>query len=832
MSGADFLPGAVRIFGRGFRATLGEVHDDTVGSLPPPAPPIAPGGLPARIGAFVPVRLLGRGSIATTYAARAPDRTEEIAVKVVRAARLAAEPELRARAVTALRALVAVAHHANVAAVYDAGEIDGAIYVAMERVTGTTLASWLAAARRPAREIVRVFVAAGRGLAAAHAAGVVHHDVKPENVLVDASGRPVVVDFAIACATPGERGELANLAVDDPRARTGSLAGTPRSYAPEQLRGEVDARSDQFAFAVALSEALTGQHPFAGDTLGALWRALASGQRRARRGAAAARVPAGVERALDRALQVAPSARYPRIDDLLADLDAAIAAPPRARRRRAAVAVAIAASLAAAIAVAAIAAGTRAGGAAGGDGGVGRAVADAAAARPADTRPLLVLIQPFDNATGDARLDDTPAIAMADEVAWSHHLVDYAGADLEILATVAHADARHAGIVANWLRFDETRRVALVLGNIQRDGDGFILEIDATAQGLPELHEVARATGTGTVLAAAAELGARLRVWGGDRDAATPHPPLTASLDAMHALSAADAEGVHVDDAVAQARRALAYDPDYPSARVTLGRALVGTRHRVEAADELARANAGPRALPDRRRMMTAADRDAALGEYRDALAIHREVLALWPHEVRVQIVATDLANAGLLWSDAVELARAAYAEHPWFSELAMNLLAAELGANHFTEAKLAADDLMNFDHATTQPEPAGVATAAVAYELAGAKPDAAIELLGREGDPRETLVVADISYYRGDSRGRRGGAVVGGRRRDGQARGGDDPGAAADARAPACDARRSRRRARARARAAREPDDRSRRLPRGEHDDRRGRGRGLGRRD
>src|SRR5262249_32256472 len=114
-------------------------------------------------------------------------------------------------------------------------------FVAMEHVDGVTLHDWLAQAHAPA-EIVDVFVQAGRGLAAAHAVGLVHRDVKPSNIMIGKDGRARVLDFGLAA----EAGDT-------------SVAGTPAYMAPEQQRGErVDARADQYALCVSLWEALAG----------------------------------------------------------------------------------------------------------------------------------------------------------------------------------------------------------------------------------------------------------------------------------------------------------------------------------------------------------------------------------------------------------------------------------------------------------------------------------------------------------------------------------------------------------------------------------------------
>src|SRR5207237_164700 len=128
------------------------------------------------------------------------------------------------------------------------GSFGEEVFIAMELVEGSTLTQWQAAQRRSWREVLKVFLGAGRGLAAAHAAGLVHRDFKPDNVLMSQDRRVRVTDVG----------------------RAGGL-GTPAYMAPEQVLGQaVDARSDQFSFCVALYEALYGKRPFSGDTWAAL----------------------------------------------------------------------------------------------------------------------------------------------------------------------------------------------------------------------------------------------------------------------------------------------------------------------------------------------------------------------------------------------------------------------------------------------------------------------------------------------------------------------------------------------------------------------------------
>jgi hypothetical protein len=218
--------------------------------------------------------------------------------------------------------------HPNVVSVYDVGQVGDQVFIAMELVTGQTLRAWLEAQPRSPKEILAAFLAAGEGLAAAHAAGLVHRDFKPENVLVGADGRVRVSDFGLARiqARAPVRPDEAGPALAMEATVAGTLVGTPAYMAPEQLEArETDARSDQFSFCVALWEALAGERPFAGDDIGSLRQSVLAGAVRAP--SSEARLRPWIRRVLARGLSVRPEDRFASMEELLAELR-------RDRRRR------------------------------------------------------------------------------------------------------------------------------------------------------------------------------------------------------------------------------------------------------------------------------------------------------------------------------------------------------------------------------------------------------------------------------------------------------------------------------------------------------------------
>ena len=286
---------------------------------------------PATIGRFTVLRPLGAGGMSYVYAAYDERLDRRIAVKLLRPGQ---SEDSQARLLREAQAMARLSHP-NVVAVHEVGTWEGQVYIAMEFVRGQNLRDWLQAVPRDIPEILEVFIAAGRGLAAAHRAGIVHRDFKPANVLVGDDGRVRVVDFGLARHAGAADEPLAPSAGSGPEASlagvsagrelsttltaTGAILGTPAYMSPEQHLGRpADARSDQFSFCVALYEALYGAPPFAGRTLGEIADRVLAG--RLLPVPEDSKVPAWLRRAVVRGLSVEPGARWPTIDDLLDEL--------------------------------------------------------------------------------------------------------------------------------------------------------------------------------------------------------------------------------------------------------------------------------------------------------------------------------------------------------------------------------------------------------------------------------------------------------------------------------------------------------------------------------
>jgi len=270
----------------------------------------------AAVGRYVILDRIGAGGMGVVYAAYDPELDRKVALKLLRPERFGSEPD-RLRLLREAQALARLTHP-NVVAVHDAGTFGDQVFVAMELVEGKTLRQWLAEEPRSRREILGHFLAAGRGLAAAHAAGLVHRDFKPENVLIGRDGRARVVDFGLARAFGDAEGE-----------EWGMVLGTPAYMAPEQLQGiATDVRSDQFGYCVSLYEALYRERPFAGKGPREIAETVLRGEIRAE--PAGTKVPGWLRQVLLRGLKARPEDRYPSMDDLLRDLER----DPEAVRRR------------------------------------------------------------------------------------------------------------------------------------------------------------------------------------------------------------------------------------------------------------------------------------------------------------------------------------------------------------------------------------------------------------------------------------------------------------------------------------------------------------------
>ncbi|HVG62389.1 MAG TPA: tetratricopeptide repeat protein [Hyalangium sp.] len=334
--------------------------------------PVTPGWVKERrmpergeqVGRYLILEKVGQGGMGIVYAAWDPDLGRRVAIKLLRTDKQHAEGRTigQARLLREAQAMARVSHP-QVIPVFDVGTLGDGVFVAMEFVDGTTLKKWVKEKERPWQEMLDTFLAAGRGLAGAHTAGLVHRDFKPDNVLIGKDGRVRVTDFGLArMADDGPEpprpalpeGALENAAPELVQVTLEGLAvGTLMYMSPEQRRGEApDARADQFSFCVALYWALFGVWPFdrqrgsKGDPdysppsshKGTSRPSQRTGGERTVDPATGAfappsevKVPAFITQAIMRGLAPDPKDRFPTMDALLSRLEYR----PRTRRRAA-----------------------------------------------------------------------------------------------------------------------------------------------------------------------------------------------------------------------------------------------------------------------------------------------------------------------------------------------------------------------------------------------------------------------------------------------------------------------------------------------------------------
>lgn len=292
------------------------------------------------IGRYVIQDVLGRGGMGLVYTAFDPVLNRKVAIKVLRA-RPGKGSQSSAESTRLLREAQAMAQlsHPNVVPVYDFGVAGDDVYVAMALIAGTTLYDWVKQTRPGWREVLPVFFAAGRGLQAAHEAGLVHRDFKPTNVLLDEKLQPHVTDFGLARSlrstssddTVSDSGfDLSQpVSLDTPLTRAGQVMGSPGYMAPEQYDGaSTSPATDQYAFCVSLYESLYGKRPFRGPDLTTLGNLARKAE--VPPPPKGSTVPAWIFPIIVRGLAADPAQRHPSIAALL---EALSRDPARLRRR-------------------------------------------------------------------------------------------------------------------------------------------------------------------------------------------------------------------------------------------------------------------------------------------------------------------------------------------------------------------------------------------------------------------------------------------------------------------------------------------------------------------
>jgi len=298
---------------------------------------LAPG---VTVGAYRIEAMVGEGGAGQVYRARVTRLHRPVAIKMLRGD---VDPVARQRFEREAIAASGL-NHPHILTVHEVGEVDGHPYLVTEFVDGGTLASWVHSDRRARREILELLSGVADGLAAAHDAGILHRDVKPQNILVMRSGYAKLADFGLAtlAGDPVESGT--SVTATHLRTGPGLVVGTPGYMSPEQVSGQrLDPRSDIFSFGIVLYELLSGRRPFQGASSIAVMHAIVSEPAAALPGD----VPPALRAITERALEKDPARRYQTMRDLAADLRRAMhptsaagvaALMPRRRRRLAGIA--------------------------------------------------------------------------------------------------------------------------------------------------------------------------------------------------------------------------------------------------------------------------------------------------------------------------------------------------------------------------------------------------------------------------------------------------------------------------------------------------------------
>jgi len=300
----------------------------------------------SRVGRYVILYVLGEGGMGVVYSAFDPELDRKVAIKLLQVSAGGSSGGAQAWLVREAQALARL-QHPNVVNVHDVGSLPGdRIFVAMELVDGVTLRDWLKAQDRSWREVLPVMIAAANGLAAAHAAGLVHRDFKPDNVIVGKDGRVRVMDFGLArlqrtqnAARTSDLEIESRSPLSENLTVAGAVVGTPAYLAPEVYSDQpASAATDQFAFGVTLFEALFRARPFSRTQ-------LKSGAPPKPKVPSDTKVPARIQRAVLRAIAVDPAQRFASMKDLISEL----AIDPHASRRRMMIAAGVVAVAAASV---------------------------------------------------------------------------------------------------------------------------------------------------------------------------------------------------------------------------------------------------------------------------------------------------------------------------------------------------------------------------------------------------------------------------------------------------------------------------------------------------
>src|SRR5882672_9779919 len=647
------------------------------------------------------IRLLGQGGMGAVYQAHDRELEREVGLKVIRRD-MAADPEILRRFKQEL-ILARQITHKNVIRIFDLGQADGFKFITMEYIEGRDLQNLLKERNKvEAGDAAKIIAQVCRALEVAHAEGVIHRDLKPQNIMLDKTGRVYVMDFGIARST-----------LTSSMTQTGALIGTPDYMSPEQAKGQkVDARSDLFAVGIIFYEILSGQSPFNADTtMGKLWKRTSEPARPL--GELDKTIPAALSEIVKKCMEIDPQKRYATATELLHAIEdwQGPGAGTRVTVGRASTLPGYAKWVGAGLAVALVAAGF--------------------VVRPrlsiqqvAPHAPVTLLIADFDNKTGDAVFDGTlePMLGIALEGApfiTSFNRGQAKKVAARLQPGMTHLDASLAQLVA----VREGVNV-VVSGSITQEGSGYTVTVASldTATGKPIVQEQSKASSKQDVLAAAGKLAERIRKGLGDTT------PESAQRSAAETFTAASLEAAHAyamgqdlqqsgkwDDAKAAYNLAVELDPELGRAYAGLAAMDANTGKKQEAEKNY------QAALVKQFPSDTAGHANLALAYFyqRDmtkALEEQKRAIEIMPHSVQQR---SNLSLYALYAGDfevAANEAQQVLNENPKFEVGVRTLAMAKLAAGHPEEAKKEYDKLMTMSSRGASMAATGLADLAL-YE-------------------------------------------------------------------------------------------------------------------
>ena len=461
------------------------------------------------------VKLLGRGGMGTVYRVRDLELDRDVALKLIRP-EIAEDPDVLGRFKREIQLSSRITHK-NVLRVYDLGEADGIRFLTMQIVDGSDLASLIKKeGKLPLARILSIFGEVCKGLAAAHEQGVVHRDLKPQNIMLDASGTAYVTDFGLAKSLAGSG-----------MTQMGAILGTPFYMSPEQVRGEpATTRSDIYSLGVILYEMATGVVPFRAESAyEVMMKRLTHKPKPASE--QNPELPPFLQKIMDRCMATDPAARYPSADEVLADLASGTFSRSAAFIVRDWRHVAVRASIAAAVVVAL---------------GLGVwLVRRAKPAAPREPKAQSLLIADFENRTGEPVFSGTLESAFGIAVEGASFVTTFSRASARKVAVQLQPGTE--GLPDAVARLVAVREGVQVVasGSVERAGSSYLVEVRAVDAVTGRVIEKVKvdAAGKEAVLGAIAKAAAAIRTSLGDST------PASLQLAAAETYSAGSIEAAH-----------------------------------------------------------------------------------------------------------------------------------------------------------------------------------------------------------------------------------------------------------------------------------------------